>query len=316
MENEQQQKKRRGWLLILIILALLLAAAASIILIMRGREDTWLCQDGRWVKHGNPSRPMPTEQCILEKFPIEVEVRVFTPELDAEISSPVAVTGEALGNWYFEGSFPIELVDQDNNTLASGIAQAQSDWMTSEFVPFKASLTFAAGQATKGRLIFRNDNPSGLPENQKQYIWPIKFAPKQTDKSQPTAEKMTVKVYFSNTNLDPEVTCEKVFPVERTIEKTLAVGQAAIEELLKGPNDVEKADRYQTSINSGVKLNSIRIVNGTAYVDFSSQIENQVGGSCRVSLIRKQIEQTLKQFSSVKDVVISVDGRTEDILQP
>lgn len=26
-------------------------------------EDTWLCQDGAWVKHGNPSSPMPTGSC-------------------------------------------------------------------------------------------------------------------------------------------------------------------------------------------------------------------------------------------------------------
>ena len=26
-------------------------------------EDTWICQNGEWVKHGNPSAPMPTEPC-------------------------------------------------------------------------------------------------------------------------------------------------------------------------------------------------------------------------------------------------------------
>ncbi len=26
-------------------------------------EDTWLCQNGTWVKHGNPSLPMPTGAC-------------------------------------------------------------------------------------------------------------------------------------------------------------------------------------------------------------------------------------------------------------
>lgn len=28
-----------------------------------GSEDTWLCQDGQWVKHGNPSAAMPVEGC-------------------------------------------------------------------------------------------------------------------------------------------------------------------------------------------------------------------------------------------------------------
>ena len=26
-------------------------------------EDTWLCQNGTWIKHGSPSMPMPTTGC-------------------------------------------------------------------------------------------------------------------------------------------------------------------------------------------------------------------------------------------------------------
>jgi hypothetical protein len=26
-------------------------------------EDNWICKDGQWVKHGNPSEPMPTKSC-------------------------------------------------------------------------------------------------------------------------------------------------------------------------------------------------------------------------------------------------------------
>jgi putative hemolysin len=28
-----------------------------------GDEDTWLCEDGTWVKHGNPTAEMPTSGC-------------------------------------------------------------------------------------------------------------------------------------------------------------------------------------------------------------------------------------------------------------
>ena len=41
-----------------------------------------------------------------------------------------------------------------------------------------------------------------------------------------------------------------------------------------------------------------------------------VAGSCRVLAIRAQIESTLKQFPSIKKVVISVNGRTGEVLQP
>jgi spore germination protein GerM len=127
---------------------------------------------------------------------------------------------------------------------------------------------------------------------------------------------MAVKVFFNNEKSDPEFSCNKVFPVEREIPKTQAVGRTALEELLKGPTDAEKDSKYFTSINPGVKIQSLTIENGIAKVDFDGQLEFQVGGSCRVSAIRAQITETLKQFPTVNSVIISINGRTEDILQP
>jgi len=130
------------------------------------------------------------------------------------------------------------------------------------------------------------------------------------------AETIKVKAYFNNNKMDPEYSCNKVFAVEREIPKTEAVDRAALEELLKGFTDAENNAGFFTSINSGVKIQSLTIENDTAYVDFDEQLEYQVGGSCRVSAIRAQITQTLKQFPTVNNVVISINGRTEDILQP
>lgn len=65
-----------------------------------------------------------------------------------------------------------------------------------------------------------------------------------------------------------------------------------------------------------MKIQKLTIENNVARVDFDKQLEYQVGGSCRVAAIRAQITQTLKQFPTVKEVIISIDGRTEDILQP
>ncbi len=127
---------------------------------------------------------------------------------------------------------------------------------------------------------------------------------------------MTIKVYFNNSKLDPEFSCNVVFPVDREIVKTKAVAGAALEELLKGSTEEEKAQGFFTSINPGVKIQKLAIENKTASVDFDKQLEFQVGGSCRVSAIRAQIMETLLQFPTVKNVIISIDGRTEDILQP
>jgi len=38
-------------------------------LLIRGPEDTWICADGKWVKHGVPSAPMPEGECnSLDNF--------------------------------------------------------------------------------------------------------------------------------------------------------------------------------------------------------------------------------------------------------
>lgn len=138
-----------------------------------------------------------------------------------------------------------------------------------------------------------------------------------TNENVNTEETMTVKVFFGNSIFDPEVLdCQKNFAVERVIPKTVAVARAALEQLLAGPTDAEKTEGYFTSINLGVKIQSLVIANGVANVDFDERLEFQVGGSCRVAAIASQIRETLKQFPTVTDVVISIDGRTEDILQP
>ena len=94
-------------------------------------------------------------------------IRLDSPRPGAEIKSPLTVTGQARGTWYFEASFPVVLVDWDGRIIAQGIAQAKDNWMTTEFVPFEAILTFAAdpnAYSNRGALILQKDNPSGLPE--------------------------------------------------------------------------------------------------------------------------------------------------------
>ncbi|HUV81024.1 MAG TPA: GerMN domain-containing protein [Patescibacteria group bacterium] len=237
-------------------------------------------------------------------------IRISVPRPNQIIQSPLIIKGEARGFWFFEASFPVKLLDENGQLLASAVAYVQEDWMTEDFIPFEAEILFERPAAEKGTLVLEKDNPSGLPENADELRLPVKFG------EAAAAETMTIKAYFNNDRLDPEFSCNKVFPVEREIPETQAVARAALEELLKGPTEEEKSAGFFTSINPGVKIQKLSIENGTLKVDFDEQLEFQVGGSCRVSAIRAQITQTLKQFSTVNEVIISVNGRTEDILQP
>ncbi len=86
------------------------------------------------------------------------------------ISSPLVVRGKARGQWYFEATFPLVLTDWDGRIIAQSFAQAQSDWMTNDYVPFEGKIEFTAPQdigefSRRGALILQKSNPSGLPEH-------------------------------------------------------------------------------------------------------------------------------------------------------
>ncbi len=103
-------------------------------------------------------------------------IRVISPRPNEAVQSPLTITGEARGSWFFEASFPVVLTDWDGKIIAQGNANATGDWMTTDFVPFKATLTFVAGASTysnKGTLILKKDNPSGLPENDNSLEIPV-----------------------------------------------------------------------------------------------------------------------------------------------
>ena len=103
------------------------------------------------------------------------KIRVSMPLPSAIVKSPLKVTGEARGTWYFEASFPVKLFDGNGKELAITPAQTESDWMTTEFVPFSATLVFDAPQTATGTLVLEKDNPSGLPENDDSVIIPVRF---------------------------------------------------------------------------------------------------------------------------------------------
>lgn len=102
-------------------------------------------------------------------------IRVATPTADAFITSPLVISGQARGNWYFEASFPAELIDANGKQLFIGPVQAQGEWMTEEFVPFNSEIIFAQPETANGTLILRKDNPSGLPENDAEVRIPVRF---------------------------------------------------------------------------------------------------------------------------------------------
>lgn len=91
-----------------------------------------------------------------------------------KVSSPLKVTGQAAG-WYFEGQFGIVVIDETGAEIGEGMAVAQSDWMTSDYVPFEATISFDPNGSTEGKLILQKANPSDILEFDETYSIPVTF---------------------------------------------------------------------------------------------------------------------------------------------
>lgn len=114
---------------------------------------------------------------------LDDRIRVSTPDPESMIFSPLTISGQARGSWFFEATFPVILTNWDGLIIAEGYAEAKGEWMTQDFVPFEATLDFESPYKTgdpdfmkRGSLILQRANPSGLPENDAALEYTIMFA--------------------------------------------------------------------------------------------------------------------------------------------
>lgn len=110
---------------------------------------------------------------VLEKSDL---ITIENPRPNQVVNSPLTITGEARGPWFFEASFPVMLTNWDGLIIAEGIATADGEWMTEEFVPYSVVLEFETPTLyDRGTLILQKSNASGLPEHDDALEIPVKF---------------------------------------------------------------------------------------------------------------------------------------------
>ncbi|HSE56469.1 MAG TPA: Gmad2 immunoglobulin-like domain-containing protein [Candidatus Paceibacterota bacterium] len=225
---------------------------------------------------------------------------VTTPTPNQEITSPVTISGRARGNWYFEASFPIEVLDANGKQLGIAPAQAQGEWMTEEFVPFSLTLPFTKPTTETGTIVLHKDNASGEPQFDDELRIPVRFK---------TAEK-TVRLYYYNKAADKDasgnILCSSkgLVTVSRTIPSSQTPIQDTIRLLLKGElTAAEKAHGITTEFPlSGVTLTGASQNGTTLTLSFKDPLHKTSGGSCRVAVLWAQISATAKQFSGIEQV--------------
>ena len=226
-------------------------------------------------------------------------IRVDSPSFNQKISNPLIIKGEARGSWFFEASFPVKLYDGDDQLIGTGVAQAQSDWMTNDFVPFEASIYFNNPKTKKGVLVLEKDNPSGLIKNYDEVKIDVLFSQE---------EQSSVDLYYYNSSFDKDkdgnVMCSEqgLARVRRNIPLTDTPIQNTLRLLLKG-------ELTQEEINSGITteyplegldLKGATLKDGVLLLEFDDPNNKTSGGSCRANVLWLQISETAKQFSNVE----------------
>lgn len=220
------------------------------------------------------------------------------------LSNPVMVTGTAV---VFEGRLTWKLVlgNGEGTELAAGVVQTDGapEGMPAPFTIrsfFPPSMAATKGEATL--ILYEVSLKDGSPIHVLRV--PVRL----------NGETSTIKVF----GLGPKTAedCTTLAPISVVIPKTQFPVEASLQRLLTLRPTAQDPQEVN-AIPVGTKLLSLVVKNGIATAVFSRELDQNIGGSCRVTVIREQIRQTLMQYASVKSVQILAEGKTADTtLQP
>ncbi len=138
------------------------------------------------VKEGNPVMESYPPSCrtkdgklitqnIGNENTLADKIKISSLRPAQKVASPLKITGEARGNWFFEAQFSAKMLGEKGEIIGEGIMTTDGGWMTAEFVPFAGEIVFKASDSAKGKLILEKANPSGLAENNETLIVPVVF---------------------------------------------------------------------------------------------------------------------------------------------
>lgn len=243
------------------------------------------------------------ENGLLDDNPVVLD----SPLAESTINSPVAISGQARGWWFFEASFPVKIVDANNQILGLAPAQAQNDWMTDDFVPFRTIIEFSQPTTSTGFIILLKDNPSGLSEHDAEIKMPVRFSISTAASVEP---QRAVKFYYYDAAQDRDeqgnIGCGQQGLV--AVNHQLPVSMSPIKDTLLAflNSPLTKAD-HEAGLTSEFPLDGVSLVNlalrdGHLIVKLADPNNKTSGGSCRVSILRQQLEAVARQFPEVKTV--------------
>lgn len=112
---------------------------------------------------------------LITETPVINQDQGETPENPQTFSSIInhgdtvtanqVITGSVPGFWFFEGDFPVELVDNNDVVFATVIATSSEDWMTTDIIPFTITTPENLSYTGPGKMIFKRNDPSDGESN-------------------------------------------------------------------------------------------------------------------------------------------------------
>ena len=112
-----------------------------VVRIFSGNEDTWLCKNGEWIKHGDPSTEKPTKGCYLDitfaSSTIHAEVSRSKNDMELGLSGRDSLASSSgmififdkAGNhgfWMKDMNFPLDILWINDNFEIVGIEKSLS----------------------------------------------------------------------------------------------------------------------------------------------------------------------------------------------
>jgi spore germination protein GerM len=119
-------------------------------------------------------------------------------------------------------------------------------------------------------------------------------------------QRATIKIYLTKG--------DRLVEVERPLVAKAPPLNSAMDALLSGPTEAEKAAGITTLIPTGARVLHQRVRDGVAIIDFNPKLENYGGGSARVEAMIAQIVYTATAVPGVEKAWIWVEGKKEIVL--
>jgi hypothetical protein len=127
----------------IVAITIIFFILAGIVFVLRMNKDTWICSNGSWIKHGNPTASMPTKGCTqntISSVPTtnpNANIILENPKSAEVVTLPFVIKGKAR---VFENQLNFRVRDSLGRTFIEGtIKVAASD--TGKFGPFAATIS-------------------------------------------------------------------------------------------------------------------------------------------------------------------------------